>query len=499
MRFGIFLAVAAFFLLFFGLGSVGLMGPDEPRYAQVAREMARSGDYITPRLNGEPWLEKPPLYYWLAAASFRLFGVSEWAARLPAALFGAAFLALFGWVVGRLYRGETSRYALLLLASSAGWFSYSRGASPEILFTASLAGALAVLALWVWIGRDTLLYLFYALLALAVLSKGPTAILLAGLVLFVYCLATREFRWLLRVLAPWPVLVFLVLALPWYVALYVRSGDRFVEDFIIRQHFRRFATQELAHPGPWWYYLPILAALVFPWTAHLSLIVAEAVTRRWSGLRKDHRRVFLLAWIVPVVAFFSLSKGKLPGYVLMTLPALAIWMGNQMSTVRSRWLRWVFVAQAAMFPLVLPAAQALPVSLAEGARAALQSLSPLHPDRWLAGLTGAGAVLIVFAAWRGRRLAACLLATALMAAALSRVIVIMAPAVDSLASARPLARLIQDRGIPPSQLVLMPGVHRSIEYGLGFYLDYRIKLGTAGPYLVTADGRILPASPRQEK
>jgi 4-amino-4-deoxy-L-arabinose transferase-like glycosyltransferase len=242
-----------------------------------------------------------------------------------------------------------------------------------------------------------------------------------------------------------------------------------------------------------------LAALVFPWTAHLSLMVAEAVTRGWSGLRKDPRRVFLLAWIVPVVAFFSLSKGKLPGYVLVTVPALAIWMGNQLSTVRARWLRWVFLAQAAMFLLVLPAAQVLPTGLAEGARAALQALSRLHPDRWLAWLTTAGAVLIVFAAWRGRRLAACLLATALMAAALSRVIAVMAPAVDSLASARPLARLIRQRGIPPSQLVLMPGVHRTIEYGLGFYLDYPMKLGTAGPYLVTADGRIVPAGPRQGK
>ncbi len=490
MRFALFLAAAVFFLYFFGLGQVGLLGPDEPRYAQVAREMLRTGDYITPYLNGQPWFEKPPLYYWLAALSFRFFGVTEWAARLPAALAAAAFLPLFWWLVRRLFRGETAQYALLVLASSAGWLGFARAASMEMPFTAALSGALVLLALWVWQGRAPLLYGFYALLAVAVLAKGPTAILLSALVLAAYCLATGEFRWLLRVLAPGPLLLFALLALPWYGAVYFRNGDRFVEEFILKHHFRRYTTEELAHPGPWWYYLPVVAGGIFPWTAHLALVVADIARLRWRGLLQDQRRVFLLAWIVTIVLFFSASRAKLPGYALVTAPALAIWMGNELARAPVGRIRWVFLAQALLLPVVILLAHALPVALAQGLRSAGSSLGAPEADRLLVGLALGAVALLAITAWRGRRLAAALLATALTAAAVARILVVVAPAVDQLASARPLARQIQARGIHPSRLALSLDVRRHIQYGLEFYLDHPLPRGTHAPYLVTPDRRI---------
>lgn len=484
------MAGVVFLLYFFGLGRVGLLGPDEPRYAQVAREMLRSGDYVTPHLNGRPWFEKPPLYYWLAAGSFRLFGVNEWAARLPAALAAAGFLALFGWIARRLYPGQTYCYALMVLAASAGWLGFARAASPEMFFTAALAGALGVLGLWVWHGEYRLLYASYALLAVAVLAKGPTAVLLAALVLAAYCVSVRDFRWLLRVLAPGPLLVFAAIAVPWYAAVYVRNGDTFVEEFIYRQHFRRFATEELAHPGPWWYYAPVLLGLVFPWTPHLALIVADLASRGRAGLMKDPRRLYLLAWVVPIVIFFSLSKGKLPGYVLVTVPALALWMGDELARAPAARVRWVFVAQALLLPMLLVLVNVLPAALAQGLRSAGAALGEARLDRPLAVLLLAGTPLLLLAAWRKRRLAASVLATALAALAVARLIAVVAPAVDRLASARPLAQEIASRGISPSQLALAPGVRRHIEYGLAFYLGQPVPRGVPAPFIVLPDGRV---------
>jgi len=366
-----------------------------------------------------------------------------------------------------------------------------------MLFTAPLAGALGFLALWVWQGREALLYGFYGLLAVAVLAKGPTAILLSALTLAAYCLGVGQWRWLFRVLAPGPLLLFLVLAIPWYVAVYLRHGERFIEDFILKHHFRRFTTEELAHPGPWWYYLPVLAGLVFPWTAHLALVVANVAALGWRGLRKDPRRMFLLAWIIPVVIFFSASKAKLPGYVLVTAPALAIWIANELAQASPQRIRGVFLAQALLLPAVLVVAEGLPAALAQGVRSARSSLSALEPDAPLAALVVAGGVVLAWFAWRGRRLGAAVLATALTALALARTIALAAPAVDQLASARPLAQQIRARGIPPSQIALAPNVRRHIEYGLEFYLNHPLERGGPAPYLVTADGRLERAGARE--
>ena len=493
--FSFFVAAAVFLLYFFGLGSVGLVGPDEPRYAQVAREMLDTGDYVTPRLGGEPWLEKPPLYYWLAAASFRLLGVNELAARLPCALAGVLFLPLFAWIVGRLYRGETARYAVLVLASSFGWFGYSHGASPEILFTAPLAGALGLFGLWLWLTRPVLVWAAYALLALAVLAKGPTAIVLTGIVLASYSLAVREFRWIRRLLAPGPLLLFFLIALPWYVAVWARHGNTFLEEFIIRHHFRRFMSEELAHPGPWWYYLPVLAGLLFPWTAHLALPIIDAVSAGWRGLLKDPRRAYLAAWIVPIFVFFSLSKGKLPGYLLVVTPPLAIWIGHELANAARSRVRPVALVQAVLLPVVLLLAEALPVALARGLSRAEISLATLDPDLALASVIGGGAVLLAWTAWRERRLATALLATALTAFAVARTITVVAPAVDRLASARPLAERILALGIPLDQLALAPGVRRHVEYGLEFYLNRQFPRSTDARYVVLPDGEIQATPP----
>lgn len=490
MRFVFFVGAAVLLLYFFGLGSIGLTGPDEPRYAQVTREMLRSGDYVTPRLLGVPWLEKPPLYYWLAAASFRVLGVNEWAARLPSALAASGFLALFGWAAARLFRGETARYAVLVLAASAGWLGFARAASPEMLFTTCTAGALAFLGLWLWHGRELLLFAFYGLLGLAMLAKGPTGVVIAGLVLLFYCAAVGEWMWLVRVLKPGPILLFALVSLPWYFAIYFSVGKLFLEEFIWRHHFQRFLTQELAHPGPWWYYLPVLLGIVFPWTPQLVLIAMDVAKLGWTQFRKDHRRVYLAAWVAAPLVFFSLSKGKLPGYVLLVVPAVALWIGHELAHASAARVRWTFAMQAVLFALALPAIGILPGALSHGLRTASTAQAALGADAVLVATGVAGAALLTFLAWRGRRSAATALAAVILALAVVRMISAYGPEIDRAASARPLAREIERRGITPAQIALAPGVRRQTEYGLEFYLDSPLPRGTNAPFLVTGSGGI---------
>ncbi|HEY7680336.1 MAG TPA: glycosyltransferase family 39 protein, partial [Terriglobia bacterium] len=181
----------AYALLVSGLGMVGFVGPDEPRYADVARAMFRSGDYVTPRLFGEPWFEKPPLYYWLAALSFQFGGVSETTARLPSALFAAVFLGLWFWFAQRFYGTRAAQFSCLMLATALGWIGFARAAAMDMLLTTTLGAALALLALWLWEQRPAGLYGFYSLLALATLAKGPLALALAGMVVVGYVVHFR--------------------------------------------------------------------------------------------------------------------------------------------------------------------------------------------------------------------------------------------------------------------------------------------------------------------
>jgi 4-amino-4-deoxy-L-arabinose transferase-like glycosyltransferase len=470
-----FLALLAWFLYFQGASSAGLIGPDEPRYAQVSREMLRNHDWITPYLHGEPWFEKPPLYYWLTAAAFAVFGLTEAAARLPAALFAVGFVILFAWQTRRLFPGETTRYAVPILLSSLGWIAFGRAATMEMMFSALLAGSLGFMALWLWQGRRRWLFAFHGLLALTVLSKGFGGVALAALILGVYCVVTQEFRWLLRVLNPWAVTLFSVIALPWLAAMQFKHGHAFFDEFIVRQHFRRYVSSELAHPGPWWFYLPILLVGMFPWTAHLGLL-------RFRGIMRDHRRVFLLCWVATVLAFFSASQGKLSGYILAALPALAMWIGEEWTRASVMRLRVAGLIQAAMLLALAPLLRSVPTALAHGITHADFHLGPL--GRWLSGKTGlwtAGALLLAWLTWRGRRFAAPLLAAALTTLAVMWLVAAIGPEVDRTASARPIAQAVCGKRFG------IDGVSRQMRYSLEFYCDRVMIASTDLDYTLSPD------------
>ncbi len=443
-RFAVFAAALAYVLFFYHASAVGLLGPDEPRYAQVAREMLRTGDYVTPRLLGQPWFEKPPLYYWMAAASFRFFGVNEAAARLPSAVAAAAFLILFAWTTQRLLPGETWRYAVLILLSSLGWIGFARAATMDMLFAGALSGALGFLALWVWQGRRRWLFAFHGLLALSVLAKGLGGIVLAGLILLVYCAVVGEYAWLWRVLNPLPLTLFAVIALPWYGIMYFKHGNLFIHEFIIKQHFARYVSDELAHPGAWWYYAPVLLAGIFPWSAHLASL-------RGTGLDRDHRRMFLLVWIAVVLVFFSASRGKLPGYILPALPALAMWMGEEWKRSSTAKLRVIGAAQAVLLLL-------------------------LGIASWIFVLP---ALVVLWFAWRGRRFGAVVLAAAIAAGAMLWMIPNLAPRVNQNGSARSIAPSVCGKRF------VVGAAPRQILYGLEFYCDRDLTMVTKPEYALS--------------
>jgi 4-amino-4-deoxy-L-arabinose transferase-like glycosyltransferase len=257
------------FLFYYGLGQFGLIGADEPRYAQVAREMLERHDWITPTLGGQPWLEKPPLYYWQAMLAYAIFGVSDWAARLPSAL-DATVLVLALYFFLRRFRPGFELDGSLIAASCAGMVGYAHAASTDMPLTAALTvGMLAWLA-WYESGEKIYLSAFYAFIAFGVLAKGPVAALLAFFVICAFAAATRQPRIMLRSISLPGIIVFCAIALPWYFAVQARN-PAFFHEFIMEHNLGRFSTNIYHHTEPFWYYVPVLILGLIPWSVFAVL------------------------------------------------------------------------------------------------------------------------------------------------------------------------------------------------------------------------------------
>ena len=339
----VFLAIGAFYLL--GLGTLPLIGPDEPRYAEVAREMFARRDLITPTLGGHPWFEKPALLYWLTMANYRLLGVNEYAARLGPALCGlltAAFVFWIGKTVDQSSRDTDSEtpsrlgeWSALVFLSSLGAIAFSRAASFDIVLTMTLTGALCCFLVWQLssANRPTLLAAFYFFVGLSLLAKGLVGIVLPVGIIAVYFGIRREFpskRLLVSLL--WGLPLALIVAASWYGPMVYRHGWIFIDQFIVQHHFARFLSNKYHHPQPVYFYVPVLLLMALPWT--VVLIAALVSSRRWHWRgtdAADRSKVFTVAWLIVPLVFFSLSKSKIPGYVLPVLPAAALLVGEGIS------------------------------------------------------------------------------------------------------------------------------------------------------------------------
>jgi 4-amino-4-deoxy-L-arabinose transferase-like glycosyltransferase len=475
------LIVLAIYVGYFShLGTLGFIGPDEPRYAWIARGMAESGDWVTPRLYGEPWFEKPVLYYWGAAAAFKIFGVHETAARLPSALSALLGTLALSWLAWRLYGGETARWLLLLLPTTAGMIGFAHAAATDMPFSGMLAVAMVAAADVVgvrqapresapkrtpWLG----LILFGAFLGAATLAKGPAAIILAGGSVGLWAVAARRWSEAFRLTHPVAVGAFCAVALPWYVLCELRNPG-FYQVFILEHNFARFLRPIFHHEQPFWFYIPVVLVGILPW---LALVVACfcRLPRLWRAQPSAKLAdLYFLSWAVFPVLFFSASKSKLPGYVLPALPALglfaarmvvyAIEEGRQRLARLSWWLTL-----------------ATPVLLAGGAVWFLHHYFPVIAQRQALVFLGVGGVAMLLVcggiALRAKPRTAFLAMVIATLILLEGAQITILPWLDPLFSSRAAAR-----ALPRSdawQNACGFGLRRGAEYGLNFYLRRQLK------------------------
>jgi 4-amino-4-deoxy-L-arabinose transferase-like glycosyltransferase len=331
----ILLLIVSFGSVFFRLGSLPLSGSDEPRYARIAQEMHKSNVWITPTLEGKPWLEKPPLYYWIASPFYSLFRNPETAARIgPAICTTITAMAIF-WLGSMLWSSQAGLLGSLILLTSLGFVGFGRSASTDMPFTCVLTLALAILVAAVEKNMGWKVMGAYVLLGLAVLGKGPVAIVLAaGIGIFTWLLIERE-----GLLRRWHILpgiiVTAAVSIPWFWLVFRGNGYGFISTFFINHNLARYITDIHHHSQPFYYFVPVLLALLFPWTGWLWLLISKSPLegfRRWRQWPPG--MVFLACWALVPLIFFSLSESKLAGYILPSLPPLTLILG----VCLSRWI-----------------------------------------------------------------------------------------------------------------------------------------------------------------
>ncbi len=476
-KYTLLLILASFLLYFGGLGGYGLLEPDEGRYSEIPREMLETGDFVTPRLNYVKYFEKPVLHYWLTAASLAVFGENEFAGRFwPALLALGSVLAT--WILARrLYGLPTAFFSSVILTTSLLHFAIGRINIIDMPLAFFLTLAMAGLRFGMDEAGDLssaksrrYLLVFYAGMALAVLSKGLIGIVLPGGILFWYILLTRRWNLVRRLLYMPGILLFFALVVPWFFEVCRRNGD-FFYFFFIQEHFLRYATTMHGRYAPMWFFIPILIVGLFPWAGLLPGALRSAIPLPLRALgREKQDELFLFLWFAVIFVFFSISSSKLIPYIVPVLPPLAVLMGRYLSHCiededvkkTGRFLLWnslllvPFIGALLVYPFVngrIAAGRLLPYSLP----------------------VAAILILFVFSGWHSflrrnfKRLAffLCVLSFANMFA-FGRVFLLY----DSLLTARELAgRIAEIRN--EGDIVAQFG---NYDQGLPFYLKQRIVL-----------------------
>jgi 4-amino-4-deoxy-L-arabinose transferase-like glycosyltransferase len=486
----LFASLIILICLFSHFGALGLVGPDEPRYAWIAREMAGTGDWITPRLYGTPWFEKPALYYWAAALGFRSHLPSEWAARLPsafAALISAFVIGWMGWKQSGISASVFNSPALLaplLFSSSVAAIAFARAGGPDMLFTAALTCAMASAATFLQRRRHLrgdgpatlstassmpLLILFGASLGFAVLAKGPAGIILAGGPIGLWAIATDSWTGALSFVHPAAILSFCIISLPWYILCAIRNPD-FLRVFILEHNFNRYLTPVFQHPQPIWFFLLILILGILPWSGFLWELGKDGLRSFREMTWRNSPELFLACWVVFPVLFFSFSKSKLPGYVLPCFPPLALLLAlflcrvreGEASTYRKGaimvGMTWLALALSTNFCL-----RRLPGLAREAV------YSPIVELEIFVLVAGAATIAMGIFRKRGAIVVSLLTMTILVEIAGLRIL----PALDPYLSARTYGELLQQDRRP--ERIFTYRVPRSWNFGLSFYLHREIR------------------------
>jgi 4-amino-4-deoxy-L-arabinose transferase-like glycosyltransferase len=446
------------------LTGMGMYGPDEPRYADVGRAMAQSGDLVTPRLWGQPWFEKPALLYWMTAAGFRAGLGPDLAPRLPVAILSVLFLGFFWWRLKLEWDRRAANCATAMLATSAGWLAYSHVAVTDLPLAAFFSAAVVLSLGWVAKGDRSGLTAAAACLGLAALAKGLVPLVLFLPVLFLPTLTTG-WRRLGDWLRPAPLLAFFVCALPWYILCTIRNGSEFLRVFFLEQQFGRFRSAALQHVQPSWFYLPIFLLLLYPWFPLLVVLPAN--------IRQDPRVRTLVAVVVFGFVFFSASVNKLPGYLLPLMPPAFALLGLGLSRARRQ-------AAIVIAPIILLGALPLisriaPLLLASHVTGIGGFAVDIRAGLWIIGAGVAGCILARFVPGQAFGTAAALAGLGFLWFQFTTF-----PEFDALASARPLWLADHPQ--------CAPAVSRDILYGLYYYSGRQI---SACPVLDPSGTRVV--------
>jgi 4-amino-4-deoxy-L-arabinose transferase-like glycosyltransferase len=356
----LFCGLVCYLTLFYKIGALPFLGADEPRYARIAEEMMEGGDYVTPHLLGRPWLEKPPLLFWLSAAGFHLFGVSEWAARLPVAFLALAAAVLLAYVTFRLVGSRPAVLGFLVLMTSGFHALFARSVSTDPPLTATISAALACGFLADRRSGVGWSLAAGACLGLAVLAKGPVAVVLFVAIFAVYFWCVDRVGWTGRDLLA-GVSSFAAVSVPWFWMVWQANGKDFIYTFLLDHHLARFVTDLHHHSQPFWFYLPILLVGLFPWSFFLYSSI-RAIWRERNDLLSDRGafQLFLWIWALVPLVFFTAATSKLAGYVLPVVPALAFlvaleWDRFVRQELATYWSMKVQLALLGAFSLLLAA------------------------------------------------------------------------------------------------------------------------------------------------
>jgi 4-amino-4-deoxy-L-arabinose transferase-like glycosyltransferase len=395
--------------LFLRLGAIPLFDVDEGAFAEATREMLARGDYVSTWLNGQPRFDKPILIYWLQAASVTVFGLDEFALRLPSSLASCAWIAAVFAFTRRCADQSTAHAAAFIAATSLGVTVIGRGAIADALLNLFLALAMFDIIHYQAASkadpssdsRAGLRRRVYFWIGLGLLTKGPVALLVPGAAsALAYGVLGRLGEWwrALRDPVGWSIL--LAVAAPWYLLEYSRRGDAFLAGFFMRHNVERFVAPLQGHGGSALYYAPAVLLLLLPYSG-LFLATLPNLRRAWRGRMEQPIDTFLWCWFLFVFAFFSLASTKLPHYLLYGATPLFVLMARQRERLRSNWLAFVlallFLGAVLALPFVL--ARAAPAMRNPYMREALGRPEAFGPA-WLAGAALLLGVVLVLALWR---------------------------------------------------------------------------------------------------
>jgi len=311
--------VASYLFFFYNIGSYSLKEPDEGRYAEIPREMVEQGDYLVPHLNYVRYFEKPPLLYWVTAISYKVFGVNEWSFRFPNALTALLCVVVTYLFVAQWFTRKTALLSSLLLMSSFGFFAMAHIVTIDMVFAFLLFASLLSFFEFYRSEKPLFLFLFFAALALAILAKGPVAVVLMGVTIVLFLLVEKRVSFLKKMVSARGFLLFFLIVAPWFIAICLKEKE-FFHFFFINQHVLRFFTTKHHRSGPVYYFFPVLFGGLFPW----SIFLPRAVIKLW---RARELRLFFI-WSAVVFCFFSISGSKLPPYILPVFPAASIILGH---------------------------------------------------------------------------------------------------------------------------------------------------------------------------